>query len=345
MGRTPGEPLIPAPSDSSASTDQASGKVAGGTEGSSRTQRPTNFSAPSAAPETNAPLPSTGGSLIGSKDTTLVTDAQRLMQDATRAQSAGNLLEARTLLNRALLDDRIPGNERGAIRAQLGSINDMLIFSPTVNAGDPLCGTYTIASGDSLVKIRDKQSLPIDWRLLQRINRINPSALKIGQKIKTVRMPFHAVVRKSEYRMDLYIGEPLATGAATTAATGPDGQDPSWTFVRSFNVGLGEGDGTPVGVFTVRPKSKLINPHWVNPRTGEKFGAEDPRNPIGEHWIGLEGLDASSSKFTGYGIHGTIDDASIGQQKSMGCVRMHAPDIALVYELLTDRLSVVRIVR
>ncbi|MBL8757127.1 MAG: L,D-transpeptidase, partial [Phycisphaerae bacterium] len=192
------------------------------------------------------------------------------------------------------------------------------------------------------VSIRAKQSLPIDWRLLQRINKVNPNALRVGQKLKLVRVPFHAVVRKSEYRLDLYMGDPPTP---TSTSAGPDGQDPSWTFVRAFPVGLGEGNGTPEGTFVVRPRSKLVNPHWVNPRTGERFGADDPKNPIGEYWIGLEGADEASKKFTSYGLHGTIDPSSIGASKSMGCVRMAADDIALMFEVLAERVSTVRIVR
>ena len=46
---------------------------------------------------------------------------------------------------------------------------------------------------------------------------------------------------------------------------------------------------------------------------------------------------------TGYGIHGTIDPASIGQQKSMGCVRMNDTEVELAYETLVEGISRVRI--
>jgi len=271
-----------------------------------------------------------------------MSEGRRLMEQAARAQAEGRQVEARALLNRVLLDGRIPANERGAVRQQITALNESLVFGTAVGKGDPFCDVYTVASGDSLVSIRAKQSLPIDWRLLQRINKVNPNALRVGQKLKLVRVPFHAVVRKSEYRLDLYMGDPPTP---TSTSAGPDGQDPSWTFVRSFPVGLGEGNGTPEGTFVVRPRSKLVNPHWVNPRTGERFGADDPKNPIGEYWIGLEGADEASKKFTSYGLHGTIDPSSIGASKSMGCVRMGADDIALMFEVLAERVSTVRIVR
>ncbi|HZW07868.1 MAG TPA: L,D-transpeptidase, partial [Phycisphaerales bacterium] len=83
---------------------------------------------------------------------------------------------------------------------------------------------------------------------------------------------------------------------------------------------------------------------WVNPRTGEVFMPDDPKNPIGERWIGLEGTDENTRRFAGYGIHGTVDPESIGQQKSMGCVRMAPGDVEMIYEMLIDRLSTVKIV-
>jgi lipoprotein-anchoring transpeptidase ErfK/SrfK len=56
------------------------------------------------------------------------------------------------------------------------------------------------------------------------------------------------------------------------------------------------------------------------------------------------GVDEASKKFEGYGIHGTIEPQSIGREMSMGCVRLGAEDVALVYELLMPRVSVVKIV-
>jgi hypothetical protein len=275
----------------------------------------------------------------------LAADIRDKIDAAQKAMSAGGpakLLEARTLFNQVLNDERTPEGERRAIRGQMQSINDVLIFSPAVAPNDPLVDTYTIQSGDSPITIVRRQSLPIDSRFLLRINQIaDARRLRIGQQIKLVRMPFHAVVHKDEYRMDLYMGPPPSAGSKTL----PDGQDEGWTYIRSFPVGLGESNGTPEGEFVVRPKSKLINPRWVNPRTSEVFEADNPKNPIGEYWVGLDGADENTRKFLGYGIHGTIEPDSIGQQRSMGCVRMLSDDVALVWEVMMDRVSTVRIVR
>src|SRR6185436_17727701 len=100
-------------------------------------------------------------------------------------------------------------------------------------------------------------------RLIQRINRMSdPNRLSLGQKLKLIKGPFHGVVNKSAFRFDLWIG--------------PTEQPQQWVYVRSFTVGLGEQGSTPVGTFIVKKGSKLVNPPWTNPRTGEHFEGGDP---------------------------------------------------------------------
>ena len=78
-------------------------------------------------------------------------------------------------------------------------------------------------------------------------------------------------------------------------------------------MGLGEGDSTPIGQFIVRADGKLENPGWVNPRNpAEKYGPNDAANPIGDFWVGLDGL-GDAAAYAGYGLHGTIDPDSIGR--------------------------------
>lgn len=248
--------------------------------------------------------------------------------DALVAQSRP--LEARDILNRALFARSTTEAERDTIRARLTSINDTLVFSRAVAPGDPVASSYTIGPGDSLAKIAASENTRTDWRLISQVNGISdPRRIRVGQSIKLVKGPFHAVVYKSRFRLDLYAN---ATDSAGNRL-----------YIRSFPVGLGEFGSTPAGSFVVRSNSKLINPVWTNPRTGEYFGADNPENPIGEHWIGLDPANEASAEYTQYGLHGTIDPQSIGQNKSMGCVRLAAPDIELLYGLLVEKDSTVEI--
>jgi hypothetical protein len=339
-GTTPANPPRPAPGSAP--------KDLGNPGANPASENPTAPNIPQAnpgsgpLPATGNPIPTGGSNAPPPPPSATPNEVRDLVDAAQRAISQGRTVEGRTLLNKALFNDKLPSEERRALRSQIAALNDTLLFGAGVASGDPLCDTYAIAPGDSLATLVRKQSLPVDWRFIQRINGIKrPEALRVGQRVKVVRQPFHAVVHKNDFRLDLYAGDPVPNAAGRKL--GPDGQDESWTFIKSFKVGLGESNGTPEGSFVVRANSKLVNPRWVNPRTGQQFDANDPKNPIGEHWIGLEGVDDNTRKFQGYGIHGTIEPESIGRAMSMGCVRMNADDVALVYEVLLDRISTVRI--
>lgn len=294
--------------------------------------------APSAPAASPAPAsPATGG--------TLPESVRQAVESAQRSVAQGRLVEARAALNALLYDRSLSAPERAGLRAQIAAINETLFFGPVVYEGDPLMTTLTVKDGDRLSRMVQSQSVPTDWRFVQRVNRLaNAGAIRAGQRLKSVKVPLHAVVHKKDFRLDLYAGAPLAPGATGFSAYGPDGQAEGWTFIRSFRVGLGAGNGTPTGMFVVRAASKELNPRWVNPRTREVFERDDPKNPIGEHWLGLDGVDDQSRPFAGYGLHGTIDPESIGLERSMGCVRMLPDDIALVWELLMPRVSSVRII-
>jgi hypothetical protein len=253
-----------------------------------------------------------------------------MLAAADTAISAGRHAEARVTLNRALHDPTTSDRDAESLRAKLADLHRAMLFSPAVTPGDPLVDTYAIQPGDRLIKVVQAHDLKVDWRFIQRVNAMSdPGRLRVGQKIKIVKGPFHAVVHKSDHRLDLYAD-----------MTDPEGHR---LFIRSFPVGLGEQNSTPLGKWIVRPQSKLINPHWVNPRTGERFAADDPKNPIGEYWLGLTGIDSTTEVLSGYGIHGTIEPNTIGRDASMGCIRMLADDIALLYELLAEQASTVEI--
>ncbi len=243
---------------------------------------------------------------------------------------ANDPIAARRILNDALHHRDATEADRATIRSMIAQINEDLVFSPRMLRDDPLVETYTIEPGDSLAKITNGLGLAVDYRFLARVNRLSsPDRISVGQTLKLVRGPFHAVVSKSAFRMDLYHG--------------PGEHPEQWLYITSRPVGLGESGTTPTGVFVVRRESKLVNPYWTNPRTGEQFDADNPQNPIGERWIGLRGL-GDAAAFAGYGVHGTIDPGSIGGERSMGCVRMLPEDVALVYEMLAEEVSYVHIV-
>ena len=240
---------------------------------------------------------------------------------------ANRLVDGRLILSRALASGSLSHAEAEFVRDTLTTLNERLVFSPEVAADDEYTLTYTIGGGDILARIVKRMALQVNWRFIQRVNRIDdPRNIREGDRIKLVTGPFHAIVDKSDYTLDLYLGE-----------------GDTQVYIRTFPVGLGEFNSTPVGLFRIRPRSKLVNPEWINPRTRERFAADDPNNPIGERWLGLEGISDAVRDVSGYGIHGTIEPDSIGRQASMGCVRMHHEDVAIIYEVLIEGASTVRI--
>ena len=268
------------------------------------------------APKFAAPAPEPARPLALSATGNAITDGRRLYD-------AGELVAARSILNSALAAGQLTGNDRDVARDLLAKISQQVIFSKRIFKDDPYSSAYTVQSGDRLVRVA--AGTAVTWELLGRVNGIpDPRKVRALQTIKLVKGPFHATISKSKFVMDIYLGAP---GGASSV------------FVMSFPVGLGKDDSTPLGTWQVQPQSKLKNPTYYSPRGEGIIAADDPKNPLGEFWIGLTGIDGHAVNKASYGIHGTIDPASIGKEESMGCIRMKNEDVAIVYELLVEGKS------
>ncbi len=107
---------------------------------------------------------------------------------------------------------RMPGLDDArlsVLRARLTELNNDLLFGPVRHAGDPLSKVYTVRSGDALSRIAKRESEGTHWRLIQRVNGLSaPEKIRVGQTLKIIPGTFHAVVDKSDFRLDLYHGEP-----------------------------------------------------------------------------------------------------------------------------------------
>lgn len=232
---------------------------------------------------------------------------------------AGQQIEARHELNAMLANYGTP-EEQSRIREHLARIADETIFSARLLDNDPLVEGYTVPKNDNFVSIGKRCNVPPGG--LMQINGISdPTRLREGQNIKLLKGPFHAKIDTSDFRMDIYL------------------QD---LYVRSYPVALGAEGRTPLG--TWRVKNRLSNPTYYPPAGAKDkrvIAADDPTNPLGEHWLGLEGIEGEAIGQVGYGIHGTIEPETIGKPVSLGCVRMRNQDVAVVYGLLQPRQSTV----
>jgi len=228
------------------------------------------------------------------------------------------LVKARQLLSDAVKKGLAP-SEAIEARQRLRGLADTMIFSPARTPGDLLVGAYVVKPGDTLRIIA--RAHKISENLLAEVNKIKDKHfVRLNQTLKVINGPFHAVVDKSDHEMYIYL---------------------NGTYICDMRVALGSNGSTPTGKWIVR--DQLENPSWADPRTGKRWRADDPDNPIGEYWIGLEGGEGDAVGQVGFGVHGTNDESSIGQDVSMGCVRLGAKDIALVYKLLLPKLSTVTI--
>jgi len=247
-------------------------------------------------------------------DNTDIRDARQLIE-------RGKPIEARHKLN-ALLSRSLTTTERQEVRSLLTRLADETIFSGRVIDGDPLTGTYVVQSRDRLVNIAPQYNVP--YEALMRINNIHDAGrIRAGQRLKVVHGPFNVKIDKSDFRMDVYLGD---------------------LFVKSYRVGLGK-NGTPEGVWKVT--TRLKNPRYYPPASSpykHEVAPGDPNNPLGDRWIGLEGIEGDAVNREGYGIHGTIEPESIGRAVSLGCIRMHNEDVEYLFDFLVPGRSKVTIV-
>ena len=259
---------------------------------------------------------------------TPLSSIDKILGDVHAKQDAGDLVAARTLLNEPFVSGRLSPVDAQAARQALMDINQKLIFSAKTFPDDPFEASVMIQQGMRLQKLANQFN--ITWPLLCRVNGYEPTdagakRIRAGRPIKAIKGPFSAVVTKSAFRMDLYLG-----GLPGEAGC---------TYVTSIPVGLGKDDSTPTGLWTIELHNKVRNPVYYSPRGEGVFKSDDPRNPLGGYWIGLKGEQGNAIGKNSYGIHGTIEPDSIGKQSSMGCIRLGHDDIALVFDLLVETQS------
>ncbi|WP_223595320.1 L,D-transpeptidase family protein [Neobacillus bataviensis] len=95
-------------------------------------------------------------------------------------------------------------------------------------------------------------------------------------------------------------------------------------LVKTFSVATGRSrDLTPEGTF------RIVNKIKNRPYYTKNIPGGDPRNPLGDRWMGLE---ARGTYGTTYGIHGNANESSIGKYVSSGCVRMHNTEIRWLFD-------------
>ncbi len=95
-------------------------------------------------------------------------------------------------------------------------------------------------------------------------------------------------------------------------------------LVKEFKVATGKlSTPTPQGKF------KIVNKIKNRPYYSGGIPGGDPRNPLGDRWLGLH---VGFTYGTTYAIHGNNNPSSIGKNISAGCIRMYNSDIRWLFD-------------
>ncbi|WP_134702713.1 L,D-transpeptidase [Ammoniphilus sp. YIM 78166] len=104
-------------------------------------------------------------------------------------------------------------------------------------------------------------------------------------------------------------------------------------LIKSFPVATGKQQTyTPEGTF------EIVNKIKNRPYYKGKIAGGDPKNPLGDRWLGL---NARGTKGDTYGIHGNNNEKSIGSYVSLGCVRMRNQDVRWLFDQVKVKTPVI----
>jgi hypothetical protein len=260
-------------------------------------------------------------------------EARQAYEEGMRLCQAGKVLQGRVGLTRGCLSGKLDRVQEEQARKVLTRIADETFFSRQVTEGDPYASYYVLKPGDTLSKVEADLELKVPWEILKRINGIeNTRRIWAGTRLKVIRGPFHAIVCKGDFAMDVYAHRPPLPRV----------------FVRRLRVGLGKHGTTPEGMWRVARGKKLRKQPWHPPPSSPQSEVilwGEPGYPLGADglWIGLEGIDAKTKGLFGYGVHGTNEPASVGKAESLGCIRLLEEDIQLLFSLLYEVRSTVEV--
>jgi peptidoglycan hydrolase-like protein with peptidoglycan-binding domain len=102
---------------------------------------------------------------------------------------------------------------------------------------------------------------------------------------------------------------------------------------KVFRVGTGRSQSlTPEGRF------KIVNKIKNRPYYTDNIPGGDPRNPLGNRWLGL---NAKGTWGTTYAIHGNNNPSSIGGYVSAGCIRMYDNEVEWLFNQVPVNTTVI----
>ncbi|MFP4472985.1 MAG: L,D-transpeptidase family protein [Candidatus Omnitrophota bacterium] len=231
-------------------------------------------------------------------------EAQDLYRQAQKLKRKNEPLAAKQAYREILQNYPEAVNAR-EVQKELYDLNMELLLSNRPVEGKTVI--HEVEPGDTLGKISKTYGVTIP--LIKKSNNLKSDVIRVGQKLRIWQGDFNIYVDKSQNILIL-----------------KDKND----VLKVYDVSTGENNSTPVGTFKIT--TKLVDPVWFN--RGIVVPPESPQNVLGTRWLGF---DVSAE---GYGIHGTIEPETIGQQVTAGCVRMLNEDVEEVYDLVPSGTEV-----
>ena len=220
---------------------------------------------------------------------------QALYAQAVNLRNNGQLLEAKAIYQRIAVEYS-DYEKIEAIQRELEDLNLAIIFS---NIPTPRSVIHQVQNGDTLGSLAKEYGTTVDF--IKKSNYLKGDTIRLGQKLRVWKGSFNIFVDKSRNILILKDKDEV---------------------VKVYKVSTGQNNSTPIGSFKII--TKLIDPVWFN--KGIVVPPESPQNVLGTRWLGFD--------LPGYGIHGTIEPDTIGQQATAGCVRMFNKDVEELYTLI-----------
>lgn len=233
-----------------------------------------------------------------SKKVLNVASARQLF-DLARVQETDNELLLAKATYRDILNNYPNYPQAQDVQKKIEELNIRIILSPTLIT--PNSSLYEVKPGDSLIKIAKEFNTTAE--LISKINMLKSGMIRPKMKLKVWTGKFSVLVDKSQNILMLK----------------SDGE-----IIKTYTISTGRNNSTPVGTFKV--KDKIVNPPWFKPGAPEPIPAGNPENILGTRWLGFD--------LPSYGIHGTTEPETLGQQVTNGCVRMKNEEVEELFSLL-----------
>ncbi|MCK5347331.1 MAG: L,D-transpeptidase family protein, partial [Candidatus Heimdallarchaeota archaeon] len=229
--------------------------------------------------------------------------AKNLHSKAIKLQKDRKLLQAKEVYAQ-ILQNYSEAENIDVVQQESEALNLELILSNVPVPGKTVF--HDVVVGDTLGKIARKYGTTVELTKVN--NNLKSDVIRVGQKLRVWTGSFNVLVDKSQNVLVLKNGNDV---------------------IKVYSVSTGENNSTPGGTFKIT--TKLIDPVWFN--RGVVVPPESPQNVLGTRWLGFD--------LPGYGIHGTVEPETIGEQVTAGCVRMMNGEVEELYSLLPLGVEVV----